>query len=102
MAAEFFDKVKNISLLALGAIILGVHVLIFKLNQYMFTIIMCLYIIGYTVLMIVLLYKNKQCYNQSDFDTAVNMSAYTLFLEVFLILLTAGFMFYRSSSMRRY
>lgn len=95
MAVEFFDKVKNIGLLALGAVILGLHVLIYNLNQYMFTVLMCIYIIAYTILVIVISYKNKKCYDTKDFDILVNMSAYTLFLEVFLILLTFGFMFYR-------
>ena len=91
---EFLDKVKNIGFIALGAIILAVHVAIFRLNNYMFTVIMCLYIIGYSILVIVLLYKNKNCYNQNDFDTLLNMSMYTVFLELFLIVMTFGFMLY--------
>jgi RsiW-degrading membrane proteinase PrsW (M82 family) len=88
---DFIDRIKNIGLIALGAIILAVHVVVFRLNQYMFTVIMCIYIIGYTILVIVLMYKNKNCYDNSDFDILINMSAYTLFLELFLILLTLGF-----------
>lgn len=92
----FGERVKTIGFLVLGAVILGVHALIFKLNQYMFTVIMCIYIIGYTILVIVLMYKNKKCYDSNDFDILLNMSFYTVFLELFLIALTLGFMWYRS------
>jgi hypothetical protein len=97
---DFFNQIKTIGVLVLGAVILGIHVVLFRLNQYMFTVIMCLYILGYTILVIVLMYKNKNCYVQSDFKLLLNMSVYTLFLELFLILLSLGFMFYKSSSRR--
>lgn len=92
MASEFFDKVRNMGMLVLGAIILAVHVLIFRSNQHMFTVVMCLYIIGYSVLVIVLMYKNRGCYRQPDFDVLLNMSLYTVFLEVFLALLAFWFL----------
>ena len=95
MANDFFDRMKNISLLALGAVILAAHVLIFKLDQYFFTVIICLYIIGYTVLVMVLMYKNQRSFTPSDFSTLLNMSLYTLFLELFLIIMTLSFKYYR-------
>lgn len=100
MATEFFDKVKNMGLLVLGAAILAIHVFIFRMNQYMFTVIMCLYIIAYSVLVIVLMYKNKNCYRQEDFDILLNMSLYTVFLEVFLALLSFWFMWRASGGYR--
>jgi hypothetical protein len=93
--AELFDKVKNILLIAVGAIILALHVVVFKMNQYMFSILMCIYIIAYTILVIVIMYKNKSCYNTQDFDILLNMSAYTMFLELFLIILVLGFMLFK-------
>lgn len=96
MASEFVDKIRNIGLLALGALILAIHVLIFRANQYMFTVIMCLYIIGYTILVIVIAYKNKNCHDSRDFDLLLNMSVYTIVLEIFLILLALSFLIYKS------
>jgi RsiW-degrading membrane proteinase PrsW (M82 family) len=93
MATDFLSTVKNVGMLVLGAIILVIHVLIYKANQYMFTVVMCLYILGYTVLVIVLMYKNKGCYRQEDMSVLLNMSVYTVFLEIFLILLSFWFMF---------
>jgi len=92
---SFTSMSKNIGLIVLGAVIMVLHAVIFQLNQYMFTIIMCIYIIGYTILVIVLLYKNKSCFISSDLSILLNMSFYTVFLEVFLIILTVGFALYR-------
>lgn len=97
--SDINTQFKNIGMLVLGAVILAIHVLIFRLNQYMFTVIMCIYIIGYSVLTIVLVYKNKSCYGQTDYNILINMSIYTIFLELFLIMLSIGFMIYKS---RRY
>ena len=93
--SELFDKIKNIILIAVGAIILALHVIVFKLNQYMFSVLMCIYIIAYTIIVIVIMYKNKSCYNTQDFDTLLNMSAYTMFLELFLIVLVIAFMLFK-------
>ena len=97
MDNTFITQFKNIGMLVLGALILVIHAVIFNLNQYMFTIIMCIYIIGYTILVIVIMYKYRTNLSISDFNILMNMSFYTLFLELFLILLRFGFMFYRSS-----
>ena len=86
------EQLKTMLMLLLGALILGTHVLIFKLNQYMFTVIMCIYIIGYTILVIVFMYKNKSCYSTTDTNILLNMSIYTIFLEIFLIILYIFFM----------
>ena len=98
--ADFMDRLKTIGLLVLGAVILILHAFIFKLNQYFFTIFMCVYIIGYTALVLVLMYKYKKCFKENVkiwFEIqAFIMSAYTIFLELFLILLTFGYMFYKS------
>jgi hypothetical protein len=95
------DQLKNMIMLVLGALILGAHVLIFKLNQYMFTVIMCIYIIGYTILVIVFMYKNNACYNTTDSNILLNMSIYTIFLEIFLIVLSIFFMI-KNSNIKKY
>lgn len=92
MASDLLSTVKNVGMLVLGAIILVIHVIIYRSNQYLFTIVMCLYILGYTILVIVLMYKNKGCYRQEDQSILLNMSVYTVFLEIFLILLSFWFM----------
>lgn len=92
--SDLIDQTKNIGFIVLGAIILGIHVVIFRMSQYMFTVIMCIYIIAYSILVIVLMYKNKRAYDSSDFTILLNMSVYTIFLEVFLVLLSIGYMMF--------
>lgn len=100
MAADFLSTVKNVGMLVLGAIIFVIHVLIYRSNQYMFTVVMCLYILGYTILVIVLMYKNRGCYREEDMSVLLNMSVYTVILEICMILLSFWFMF--NGGYRRY
>jgi len=97
------DQFKTIGLLVLGAAILIAHVVVFMLNQFIFTVMLSLYIIGYTVLILVITYKKRNCYditnsnsNSNKFNELnliYNMSIYTIFLQVFLIILSVGYMF---------
>jgi len=93
------DQFKTIGLLVLGAAILIAHVVVFMLNQFIFTVMLSLYIIGYTILILVITYKKRNCYditNSNKFNELnliYNMSIYTIFLQVFLIILSVGYMF---------
>jgi len=98
------DQFKTIGLLVLGAVILIAHVVVFILNQFIFTVMLSLYIIGYTVLILVITYKKRNCYDSgisstsnsnrfSELNLIYNMSIYTIFLQVFLIILSLGYMF---------
>jgi len=48
-------------------------------------------------LLVILSIKAKSCYNNSEFDILLNLSFYTIFLELFLITLTIGFMIYKKN-----
>ena len=94
------DQFKTIGLLVLGAVILIAHVVVFILNQFIFTVMLSLYIIGYTVLILVITYKKRNCYGIAttskpfnELNLIYNMSIYTIFLQVFLIILSLGYMF---------
>lgn len=94
------DQFKTIGLLVLGAVILIAHVVVFILNQFIFTVMLSLYIIGYTVLILVITYKKRNCYGNTtstkpfnELNLIYNMSIYTIFLQVFLIILSLGYMF---------
>lgn len=92
------DQFKTIGLLVLGAVILIAHVVVFMLNQFIFTVMLSLYIIGYTIVILVITYKKRGCYSTSsnnkfnELNLIYNMSIYTIFLQVFLIILALGYM----------
>ena len=95
------DQFKTIGLLVLGAVILIAHVVVFMLNQFIFTVMLSLYIIGYTIVILIITYKKRGCYsntnsnsnnNFNELNLIYNMSIYTIFLQVFLIILSLGYM----------
>jgi hypothetical protein len=92
--ANLKSKLKIVGLLILGAIVFGLHIAIFKINQQLFTILICTYVIIYTILVITVLYKNYSTINNTQANLLINLSFYTIFLEIFIILLTVIYMFY--------
>lgn len=93
------EQFKTTGLLVLGVVILIAHVVVFMLNQFIFIVMLSLYIIGYTILILVITYKKRNCYDTTktskpfnELNLIYNMSIYTIFLQVFLIILSLGYM----------
>jgi CDP-diglyceride synthetase len=93
-SSDFYSKLKNFGMLIAGAAILGVHVGLFYWNNYIFNIFVCLYITLFAVLVTVLLYKNKSCFNNATraFNIITYFAFYTIFLQVIMIILSIVFL----------
>ena len=78
------QRLNTVGLLALGGLILALHVGLLFMNREFFILFMCVFMIGYSIFVIMIAYKNQAGINANQFDLVVNMSFYTVFLELFL------------------
>lgn len=99
---SFKKKITNISMLFLGGVILLVHLLLFKFNKYLFTIFICLYIITYSILITVFLYKKKECAQGAEFNILVYFSIYTIAMEALVLIMCIVFMIFENTSKSGY
>lgn len=72
----------------LGIVIFILHIGIFFVNQYMFSIIVSLYVLIYAILIFIVITKNTDCFTKSIFNLTVNFSIYTILLQIMLIIFT--------------
>lgn len=82
------NNLRVVGLAVLGIVVFGIHILVFYLNQYMFNVLVCLYVILYSITIFVAIAKNKDCYNKPMFNILVNFSLYTIVLQAFLLIFT--------------
>ena len=94
--SDIKGKITNISLIFIGGIIIVIHLILFRYNKFLFTAFVCLYVITYSILVTVYLYKKKECANGTDFNIMVYFSIYTIAMEVMIFLLSIIFMIYES------
>ena len=78
----------------LGILVFVAHIGVFLINQYAFNILVCIYILVYSILVFIIMMKNIDCFSKPVFNITINLSLYTMFLQVFLIIFTLV-MFYR-------
>lgn len=95
--SDLSSKIRYTGQLILGALILVVHVAIFSINQQLFTILICMYVTAYSILVITVFYKNRSSIDTMEMNLLVNLSFYTVFLEVFIIILTIAYMIYKKN-----
>jgi hypothetical protein len=95
------DKIKNVGLIFLGAVIIVICLALFKSNMYVFMVFMCLYIGIYAIIVVIYLYKKVSDENQ-EFNILINVSLYTVCLivciAIFAIYLMNASTQYRYSS----
>lgn len=72
----------------LGIVIFVLHIVVFFVNQYMFNILVSLYVLIYAVLIFIIITKNTDCFSKSIFNITINFSIYTIILQLMLIILT--------------
>ena len=101
MSDNLQQRFNTIGLLTLGGIILALHVGLLFLNKEMFILFMCLFMIGYSIIVIVIAYKNQAGIDPCQYNLTVNLSFYTLFLEIFLVVFIS-IMLIVSNMRRRY
>lgn len=89
------DVAKNFKTAALGVIgilVFGVHIALYYTNQFLFNIVVCMYIVTYATIVLISVTKNKDCYTKGIFNVITNFSIYTIILQVFLIIFTVVMM----------
>lgn len=93
MSTTIGSKIQNMSLILLGATILVINILLYYWNIFAFNIFTALYIIGFAVYVIIMLWKYQKVFEDSKFsyDFLTYMSMYTILLESILILIIIGF-----------
>lgn len=82
------SNLRVVGLSVLGVLIFILHIAVFYVNQYMFNVIVCIYIIVYAIIIFISVLKNKDCYDKSMFNILVNFSLYTIILQIFLLIFT--------------
>jgi multidrug efflux pump subunit AcrB len=83
----FGSKLKDVSLIFFGAIIVVICLALYRSNIHIFTVFLCLYFGMYAIIVIIYLYKKTNS-NTTEFDMVINISLYTICLIVSLILFT--------------
>lgn len=78
----------------IGILVFVAHIGIFVLNQYAFNILVCIYVLIYSILVFIIVTKNSDCFSKPVFNITINLSLYTIFLQIFLAIFTL-IMFYR-------
>lgn len=98
--SDISSQLKNFGMFVAGATILGIHVGLFWWNTYIFNIFVCLYITLFAVLVTILLYKNKSCFDNSKkaFSVITYFSFYTIFLEIIMIFVSIAFLSYKNKN----
>ncbi len=81
-------NLKTAGFALLGIIIFVLHIVVFSVNQYMFNILVSLYVLIYSVLVFIIITKNPDCFSKTIFNITVNFSIYTMILQIMLILFT--------------
>lgn len=71
-----------------GIVIFVLHIGIFFINQYMFSILISLYVLIYAILIFIVISKNTDCFSKSIFNLTINFSIYTIILQFMLIVFT--------------
>jgi hypothetical protein len=90
----FVSQIKMIGILLLGALILGIHVVLFLWNSYAFNIFVCLYIVTFSVLVTVFIYQNKNCFIDKPvkFNILTYLSVYTIVLQFIILIISVVFL----------
>uniref|UniRef100_A0A6C0BFP3 Uncharacterized protein n=1 Tax=viral metagenome TaxID=1070528 RepID=A0A6C0BFP3_9ZZZZ len=83
----FGAKLKDVSLIFFGAVIVVICLALYISNIYIFTVFICLYFGLYAIIVIIYLYKKANS-NTTEFDMVINISLYTICLIVSLIIFT--------------
>lgn len=72
----------------IGIVVFILHILVFYFNHYAFNIMISAYVLSYAVMMIIIITKNTDCFSKSIFNVTINLSLYTIVLQVSLIIFT--------------
>jgi hypothetical protein len=92
-SSDITSKLRIFGFLFLGALILGLHVGLFYMNVHIFNIFMCMYILLFSVLVLVILYQEKACFaaNPRRFNFLTYLAFYTIFVELIMIIVSIAF-----------
>ena len=88
-------QAKNVGLIFLGAVILGLHVIIYMWSPVYFNIFMCMYILAFAILVLIKVNKYQSCFKPSsstlsDYNILAYISIYTILLEAVIFILIIG------------
>ena len=95
MSSDVKDKLTTVGLVILGAIIFAIHVTLYIWNKYMFNVFVCLYVLVYSLLITIFLYRKKNCFDSTPgaFNVLTYFSIYTMVIQVLLVILSLIFLF---------
>ncbi len=85
---DIYQKLTSIGLLILGAVIIIIHILLYRYNTAFFGAFISLYFIVFTVLVIIYLYRIKQESRPSGFDFMTYASFFTIVVQFSLMSLS--------------
>lgn len=72
----------------LAAIIFGIHIFLLLKSQLLFNLLITCYIIAYCLTVVIITNKYKATYSNADFSAITYYSFFTMFLQVFIIILS--------------
>lgn len=76
---------ENIGIFVGGALVLTMHILLYKLEPHLLSVFLCTYIITFAVILIVWLCKNKSLISTKSYETWMYASVCTILLETVII-----------------
>ena len=92
------NRFQKASVALIGIGIFALHAGVFYFSNILFNIMISLYIITYSILVIILIGRNKSCVERVSYDWLINLSIYTIFLQGFLVLFVLAMGLFRSNA----
>lgn len=72
----------------LAALIFSIHIFLLLRSQLLFNLLITSYIIAFSVTVVIITNKYKTTYSNADFSVITYYSFFTMFLQVFIIILS--------------
>jgi hypothetical protein len=79
----------TLALVFAGAIIVVIFTMMFRFNKSMFVTMICLYLIGYSLFIVFMTNKKKDCYsNLHEYNAITYITLFTLFFAIFIFIIS--------------
>jgi hypothetical protein len=85
---DVVPKLFTVISVSLGALMFAIHVVIFNWSQFGFNVLLSMYVIIYSVVVVVIANNSKSCFNDSNYSVLIYYSLYTIFLQIALVIFT--------------
>lgn len=82
------SKLELVSYGFIAATVFGIHIFLLLKSQLLFNLLIACYIIAFSITVTIITDKYKTAYSNSDFSIIMYYSFFTMFLQLFIIILS--------------